>query len=79
VTDQFGHREDHPGRGSLLVHGAVELEPHRANPDFYTRTHGMGQRMRADLGAIIDELGIDATLEAAGTVLKGMQADGTIS
>ncbi|HEY3630329.1 MAG TPA: aspartate aminotransferase family protein [Jatrophihabitantaceae bacterium] len=40
----------------------------QANPDFYTRTHGLGERMRAGLGSIVDELGIEATVAGFGGV-----------
>jgi glutamate-1-semialdehyde-2,1-aminomutase len=40
----------------------------QANPDFYTRTHALGDRMRAGLAAIADELGIDATVAGFGGV-----------
>ncbi|WP_203713365.1 aminotransferase class III-fold pyridoxal phosphate-dependent enzyme, partial [Asanoa siamensis] len=39
-----------------------------ANPDFYTRTHALGERMRAGLRGIVAELGLDATVVGFGGV-----------
>jgi glutamate-1-semialdehyde-2,1-aminomutase len=39
-----------------------------ANPDFYTRTHALGDRMRAGLRDIVAELGIEATVVGFGGV-----------
>src|SRR5689334_12536374 len=39
-----------------------------ANPDFYERTHGFGERMRQGLGEIVAELGIEATPAGFGGV-----------
>jgi glutamate-1-semialdehyde-2,1-aminomutase len=39
-----------------------------ANPDFYTRTHGLGERMRTGLAAIAAELDIEATPAGFGGV-----------
>ncbi|HTJ38727.1 MAG TPA: aminotransferase class III-fold pyridoxal phosphate-dependent enzyme, partial [Dactylosporangium sp.] len=40
----------------------------QANPDFYTRTHALGARMRDGLAAIAAELGIEATVAGFGGV-----------
>jgi glutamate-1-semialdehyde 2,1-aminomutase len=40
----------------------------RANPDFYERTHGFGERMRQGLGEIVAELEIEATPAGFGGV-----------
>nr|BFE56079.1 glutamate-1-semialdehyde 2,1-aminomutase [Dactylosporangium thailandense] len=40
----------------------------RDNPDFYTRTHALGARMRDGLAAIVAELGIEATVAGFGGV-----------
>ncbi|MGI5238323.1 aspartate aminotransferase family protein [Dactylosporangium sp. CA-139066] len=40
----------------------------QANPDFYTRTHALGARMREGLTAIVAELGIEATVAGFGGV-----------
>ncbi|HEY3717285.1 MAG TPA: aspartate aminotransferase family protein [Jatrophihabitantaceae bacterium] len=40
----------------------------RANPDFYVRTYALGDRMRAGLRAIVDELGLAATVAGFGGV-----------
>ncbi|MDG4821409.1 aspartate aminotransferase family protein [Asanoa sp. WMMD1127] len=39
-----------------------------ANPDFYTRTHALGERMRSGLRGILAELGIEATVAGFGGV-----------
>jgi glutamate-1-semialdehyde 2,1-aminomutase len=39
-----------------------------ANPDFYTRTHALGERMRSGLDAIVADLDIDATAAGFGGV-----------
>jgi glutamate-1-semialdehyde-2,1-aminomutase len=39
-----------------------------ANPDFYTRTHGLGARMREGLAGILTELDIEATVAGFGGV-----------
>jgi glutamate-1-semialdehyde 2,1-aminomutase len=39
-----------------------------ANPDFYTRTHGLGARMREGLSGILAELDIEATVAGFGGV-----------
>ncbi|WP_433077082.1 aspartate aminotransferase family protein [Dactylosporangium sp. CA-052675] len=40
----------------------------RDHPDFYTRTHALGARMRDGLAAIVAELGIEATVAGFGGV-----------
>jgi glutamate-1-semialdehyde 2,1-aminomutase len=50
----------------------------RANPDFYTRTHGLGERMRAGLRLIVDELGLRATVAGFGGVFCVYFAEGPI-
>ncbi|MER7277058.1 aspartate aminotransferase family protein [Dactylosporangium sp. NPDC000244] len=40
----------------------------RDNPDFYTRTHALGARMRDGLAAIVAEFGIEATVAGFGGV-----------
>ncbi|WP_433206028.1 aspartate aminotransferase family protein [Dactylosporangium sp. CS-047395] len=40
----------------------------QANPDFYTRTHAFGARMREGLAALTAELGIEATVAGFGGV-----------
>jgi glutamate-1-semialdehyde-2,1-aminomutase len=40
----------------------------QANPDFYTRTHELGARMREGLAALTAELGIEATVAGFGGV-----------
>jgi glutamate-1-semialdehyde aminotransferase len=56
--------------GSPLASAATiaTIDYLRANPDFYTRTHGLGERMRAGLRDIVDELGIEATVAGFGGV-----------
>jgi glutamate-1-semialdehyde 2,1-aminomutase len=39
-----------------------------SHPDFYERTHGLGERMRQGLGEIVAELGIEATPAGFGGV-----------
>jgi len=38
------------------------------HPDFYERTHALGERMRSGLGGIVEELGIQATVAGFGGV-----------
>lgn len=40
----------------------------REHPDFYQRTHQLGQRMRVGLTAIFDELGVAATVSGFGGI-----------
>jgi glutamate-1-semialdehyde-2,1-aminomutase len=40
----------------------------RSHPDFYTRTHGLGDRLRSGLTAIVHELDIEATVAGFGGV-----------
>ncbi|TDD96773.1 aspartate aminotransferase family protein [Jiangella asiatica] len=42
----------------------------RASPDFYTRTHALGERMRAGLASIVEEVGIQATVAGYGGVFS---------
>jgi glutamate-1-semialdehyde-2,1-aminomutase len=40
----------------------------QSHPDFYTRTHTLGERMRTGLAGIVDELGLEATVAGFGGV-----------
>ncbi len=48
----------------------------RANPDFYDRTHALGDRMRTGLRSIVDELSISATVAGFGGVFALYFMDG---
>jgi glutamate-1-semialdehyde aminotransferase len=50
----------------------------RATPEFYTRTFALGDRIRAGLQAIADELAIGATVAGFGGVFAMYFADGPI-
>lgn len=50
----------------------------RTHPDFYTRTHALGERMRAGLRDITTELGIPVTVAGYGGVFSMYFADGPI-
>lgn len=50
----------------------------RANPDFYARTHRLGERMRTGLAEITGELGIAASVAGYGGVFSLYFAEGPI-
>ncbi|MBN9619251.1 MAG: aminotransferase class III-fold pyridoxal phosphate-dependent enzyme, partial [Actinobacteria bacterium] len=52
----------------------------QAHPDFYDRTHALGERMRSGLRGIVDELGIVATVAGFGGIfsLYFLAADGPL-
>jgi glutamate-1-semialdehyde-2,1-aminomutase len=50
----------------------------REHPDFYRRTHALGERMRTGLGAIAEELGIPAVPAGFGGVFALYFAEGPI-
>jgi glutamate-1-semialdehyde 2,1-aminomutase len=50
----------------------------RDHPDFYERTHALGDRMRTGLGAIVTELGIPAVPAGFGGVFALYFAEGPI-
>ncbi|HEY9411223.1 MAG TPA: aspartate aminotransferase family protein [Jiangellaceae bacterium] len=50
----------------------------RANPDFYARTHHLGERMRTGLAEITGELGIAASVAGYGGVFSLYFAEGPI-
>ena len=51
----------------------------RSNPDFYTRTHSLGERMRTGLTEIVADLDIDATAAGFGGVFVLYFTAGPIS
>jgi glutamate-1-semialdehyde-2,1-aminomutase len=48
------------------------------NPDFYPRTHAFGEKLRTGLGAIVEELGIEATPAGFGGVFALYFAKGPL-
>jgi glutamate-1-semialdehyde 2,1-aminomutase len=50
----------------------------RANPDFYTRTHALGERMRSGLESIVADLDLQATVAGFGGVFSLYFAAGPI-
>jgi glutamate-1-semialdehyde 2,1-aminomutase len=51
----------------------------RTNPDFYTRTHALGERMRSGLASIVSELDLQATVAGFGGVFSLYFAAGPIN
>jgi glutamate-1-semialdehyde-2,1-aminomutase len=50
----------------------------QSHPDFYTRTHTLGERMRTGLAGIVDELGLEATVAGFGGVFAVYFAAGPV-
>ncbi|TDD96418.1 aspartate aminotransferase family protein [Actinomadura rubrisoli] len=55
----------HPVSAAAAIATMTYLRDH---PDFYTRTHTLGERMRLGLAGIADELGVAATVSGFGGV-----------
>ncbi|MFI6907706.1 aspartate aminotransferase family protein [Nonomuraea sp. NPDC050394] len=64
----------------VAAHAAVATMRHlRDNPDFYLRTHRLGQRLRDGLGEIAAELDVDATVSGFGGVFVLYFGTGPVS
>ncbi|NUR91714.1 MAG: aspartate aminotransferase family protein [Nonomuraea sp.] len=64
----------------VAAHAAIATMRHlRDNPDFYTRTHRLGQRMRGGLAEIVTELEVDATVSGFGGVFNVYFGTGPVS
>jgi glutamate-1-semialdehyde aminotransferase len=71
----LGTFNGHPISAAAAIATISHLRDH---PDFYARTHGLGDRMRAGLRAIVDELGFAGQVCGFGSVFVLYFLDGPV-